>query len=59
MSIDTHGQVQTLAGDAFKFIAEKARTEKRSHLWMSPQMVPVCNHTGTPMWVKGRYQAFY
>jgi serine/threonine protein kinase len=58
MSIDTYGQVQTLAGDAFKFIAEKAKKEKRSQ-WKPPQMVPVCNHNGTPMWVKGRYQAFY
>jgi hypothetical protein len=30
MTIDTYGQIQTLAGDTFKFIAEKAMKEKRS-----------------------------
>lgn len=36
MTIDTHGQMQTLARDAFKRIAEKARNEKRSQ-WKPPQ----------------------
>ncbi|KAI2503228.1 hypothetical protein MHU86_11251 [Fragilaria crotonensis] len=58
MSIDTYGQVQRLAGDAFKFIAEKARKEKRSQ-WMPPQMVPVLDQNGTPIWVKGKYAKFY
>ncbi|KAI2492666.1 serine/threonine kinase [Fragilaria crotonensis] len=58
MSIDTYGQVQTLAGGAFKFRAEKARKEKRSQ-WMPPQMVPVLDENGTPIWVKGEYAKFY
>ncbi|KAI2503234.1 serine/threonine kinase [Fragilaria crotonensis] len=56
MSIDACGQVQALAGDAFKFIAEKAKNGK-TELWMPPQMVPVCHHNGTAMWVKGKYRA--
>jgi serine/threonine protein kinase len=58
MTIDTYGQMQTLAGDAFKLIAEKAQKEKRSQ-WKPPQMVPVLDDNGTPIWVKGEYQKHY
>jgi hypothetical protein len=58
MSIDTYGQMQALAGDAFKFIAEMAKKLKRSQ-WMPPQMVPVMDKNGTPIWVKCTYAKFY
>ena len=58
MTIDTYGQMQTLAGDAFKLIAEKAQKEKRSQ-WKPPQMVPVIDKNGTLIWVKGEYQNHY
>ena len=58
MTIDTYGQMQTLAGDAFKLIAEKAQKEKRSQ-WKPPRMVPVIDDNGTPIWVKGEYQKHY
>ncbi|KAI2494587.1 serine/threonine kinase [Fragilaria crotonensis] len=58
MTIDTYGQMQTLAGDSFKLIAEKAQKEKRSQ-WKPPQMVPVCDRNGTIMWVKGEFQDHY
>lgn len=54
MSIDAYGQMQTLAGYAFTFIAEEAKKEMRSQ-WMRPQMVPVLDQNGTPIWVKGEY----
>lgn len=50
--IDTYGQMQTLAGDEFKMIAEKAMKDKRSQ-WKPPQMVPVCDRNGTIVWVMG------
>ncbi|KAI2501874.1 hypothetical protein MHU86_12566 [Fragilaria crotonensis] len=50
MKIKIYGQMQTLAGDAFKMIADKAMNEKRSQ-WKPPQMVPVCDRNGTIMWV--------
>ena len=58
MTIDTYGQIQTLAGDAFKFIAEKAMKEPRSQ-WKPPQMVPVCDRNGTIRWVTGDYQRLH
>ena len=58
-TIDTYGQMQTLAGDAFKFIAEKAMKAKRSSHWMPPKMVPVCDGNGTIKWVKGAYKDLY
>ncbi|KAI2494865.1 serine/threonine kinase [Fragilaria crotonensis] len=58
MTIDTYGQMQTLAGDSFQLIAEKAQKEKRSQ-WKPPQMVPVCDRNGTIMWVKGEFQDRY
>jgi hypothetical protein len=56
---DKFGLMQELAGGAFKMIAEKAKKDKRSHLWMPPVMVPVLNGNGTIMWVKGEYQDHY
>ena len=58
INIDTYGQMQELAGDAFKVIAEKAKKEKRCQ-WKPPQMVPVCDRNGTTMWVKGDDQDAY
>ncbi|KAI2492671.1 serine/threonine kinase [Fragilaria crotonensis] len=58
MTIDSYGQMQTLAGDSFQLIAEKAQKEKRSQ-WKPPQMVPVCDRNGTIMWVKGEFQDHY
>ena len=58
MTIDTYGQMQTLAGDAYKFIAEKAMKKKRAE-WTPPQMVPVCDRNGTIKWMKGEYQRHY
>ena len=58
MTIDTYDQMQTLAGDSFKWIAEKAQNEKRSQ-WKPPQMVPVLDDNGTLIWVKGKYQQHY
>ena len=58
MMIDNYGQMQTLVGDAFKLIAEKAMKEKRSQ-WKPPQMVRVLDQNGTPIWVKGIYQKHY
>ena len=55
MPIEASGQIQTLAGDAFKFIAEKAEANSN---WKS-RMVPVCRQNGTPIWVKGIYEAHY
>ena len=57
-TIDTYGQMQTLAGDAFKFIAEKAMKEKRSQ-WKQPHIVPVWDGIGTIKWVKGEYKKLY
>jgi hypothetical protein len=56
---DKFGLMQELAGGAFKMIAEKAKKDNRSHLWMPPVMVPVLNGNGTIMWVKGEYQERY
>ena len=56
MPIHELGQIQTLAGDKYKLVEEKATKEKRSYLWMSPHMVPVCDRNGTAMWVKGKYR---
>ncbi|KAI2502796.1 hypothetical protein MHU86_11620 [Fragilaria crotonensis] len=55
MSIETYRQVQTVAGDSFKFIAEKARANTN---WKA-HMVPVCRHNGTPIWVKRCYEGHY
>ncbi|KAI2503225.1 hypothetical protein MHU86_11248 [Fragilaria crotonensis] len=55
MSIETYRQVQTVAGDSFKFIAEKARANTN---WKA-HMVPVRRHNGTPIWVKSTYEAYY
>ncbi|KAI2492932.1 hypothetical protein MHU86_21610 [Fragilaria crotonensis] len=54
-TIEASGQMQALAGDAFKFIAEKARANVN---WKA-HMVPVCRHNGTPIWVKSGYEAHY
>ena len=43
LSIDTSGKMLTLAGHAFKFIAEKA---KENANWKA-HIVPVCRHNGT------------
>ena len=57
-TIKTYGQMQTLAGGAFKSIAEKAIKEKRSK-WKPAQMVPVCDRNDTIKWVKGGYKELY
>ena len=49
-------ELQTLMGPAYQMIAEKARGVQH---WKPPQMVPVCDMNGTPMWVKGEYQSAY
>ena len=54
-TIEASGQMQTLAGDSLKFIAEKARANTN---WKA-SMVPVCRHNGTPIWVKSMYEAYY
>ena len=51
MTIDTYGQMQTLAGDSFKLIAKEKRQQ-----WKPSQMVPVCVRNETIMWVKGEFQ---
>jgi len=56
--INTYGQMQTLAGDAFQLIAGKAMKEKRSQ-WKPPRMAPVCDRNGTIMWAKGEDQEHY
>lgn len=58
MNSDTYGPVRELAGDAFKLIAEKAKMEKNWQ-WKPPNMVPVLNKDGTPIWVKGEFQKNY
>lgn len=59
VSIEASGQIQTLAGDSFKFIAEKA---EENSSWKAG-MIPVFRHNGTPngtpIWVKGIYEAHY
>jgi hypothetical protein len=59
VTIDTSVRMQELAGGAFKMIADKAKKEKRSHLWMPPVMVPVLNENGTPIWVKKEFEKHY
>ena len=54
-TIEASGQMQTLAGDSLKFIAEKARANTN---WRAC-MVPVCRHNGTPIWVKSTYEPYY
>ncbi|KAI2503208.1 serine/threonine kinase [Fragilaria crotonensis] len=54
-TIEASGQMHTLAGDAFKFIAKKARANTN---WKA-RMVPICRHNGTPIWVKCSYEAHY
>ena len=46
-------QVRELTGEAFKWIAEKARNETQ---WKQ-KMVPVNNDIGAPIWVKAEYRA--
>ena len=58
-TIDTYSQqMESLAGNSFEVIAEKAKKEKRSQ-WKPSQMVPVCDQKGTIMWVKGEFQHLY
>ncbi len=56
MPIDTFGEMITITGDAFKVIAEKAKSESK---WKPPVMVPVLDQNGTPLWVKGEYKKHY
>lgn len=51
-----YGELQTLMGPAFQMIAEKAKGVQH---WKPPQMVPVCNKNGTPIWVKGVHQSAF
>ena len=55
MPMETSGEMQALAGDAFKFIAEKSEGNTN---WKK-SMVPVCRQNGTPVWVKGIYKVHY
>ncbi|KAI2491609.1 serine/threonine kinase [Fragilaria crotonensis] len=54
-TIEASGPMQAMAGDAFKFIAEKARANTNA----KARTVPVCRHNETPIWVKSTYEAHY
>ncbi|KAI2493549.1 serine/threonine kinase [Fragilaria crotonensis] len=51
-----YGELQTLMGPAFQMIAEKAKGVQN---WKPPQMVPVCDQNGTPIWIKGVHQGAF
>lgn len=56
MNIDTYGQMQELAGDAFKVIAGKAKKREAMSVEATSELVSVCDRNGTTMWVKGEDQ---